>query len=186
MIAGFAAMSKLVPQSARGGAEVRHWTPDSLSLLRSSIRGGRPLAKGHTYAQLFIRGSLWMSDTPDEMVAHLPVTRAKGRVLIVGLGLGMSLHRALLNQETTHVDVIEKDRDVARLVWPHVGKSDARATLHLADAFKWQPQDATKYDFIWLDIWLTAPDTHELKPLRDRYRKWLKRGGYIGAWEGNK
>lgn len=178
-------MATVVPESSYGRAAVKHWEPCSLSLIRSAIGRGRPLTRGHTYAQLFINGQLWMSDTPDEMIAHLPVTRANGRVMIVGLGLGMSLHRVLQNKAVTHVDVIERDKSVSRLVWPHVGKVDARARVHIADAYKWEPTDSTKYDFIWLDIWLTSPEPHDLKPLVRRYRRWLKRGGTIGYWNGN-
>lgn len=182
MIGGFSPMAPIVPAARRGNACVTHWTPDGLSLLRARIRGNH-LREGHTYAQLWIDGDLWMSDTRDEMVANLPVSRARGRVLIVGLGLGMVVHRVLKNSAVSHCDVIEKDRRVRGLVWDAV--TDQRAQCIIADAFKWPLTATRKYDFIWLDIWLDYPSPADIKRVRSLYRPLLKRGGYMGQWEGN-
>jgi hypothetical protein len=127
MIAGFEPMARILPESRKRGVEIKHWTPDPLTLVRARMHGNH-LREGHTYTQLLIDGS-WMSDTRDEMVANSPVAEAKGRVLIVGLGLGMALHRVLKNSGVTHVDVIERDKRVGALVWPKVGAVDKRAHL---------------------------------------------------------
>lgn len=184
MIAGFDAMAPILPVVSKRGVEIRHWTPEPLTLLRARMHGNH-LREGHVYAQLFINGQLWMSDTRDEMVANAPVADAKGRVLIVGLGLGMALRRVLKNKGVMHVDVIEKNKTVSELVWPHVGKRDTRAHLITADAYTWAPTTYVKYDFIWLDVWLNYPEPDEIRTIRKLYRRWLKRGGFMGQWEGN-
>ena len=182
MIHGFQPMAPLLPESTKGRASIKHFVPDGLSLLRAGINGFH-LKEGHQYCQLWINGELWMSDTRDEMRANADVTRARGTVLIVGLGLGMVLRRVLQNLTVSAVDVIENNRDVERLVWPRVGKTDTRARLIHADAHDWQAE--RKYDFIWLDIWLNTPEPSAVTDLRKRYRRFLRRGGFIGAWEGN-
>ena len=179
--AGFVSMAPLLPPAVKGRASIQHWVPEPLSLLRAKIKGYN-LTEGRTYCQLWINGDLWMSDTHDEMAANSITASAYGDVLILGLGIGMVLHRVLQNQSVKSVDVLERDRDVSRLVWPHVGISP-RAHLIIGDALKWTPK--RRYDFIWLDIWLNTPDEDELRPLLKRYRRFLRRGGFIGAWEGN-
>ena len=178
-------MASVLPESSLRTAQIKHWTPDSFSMLRASLKGNH-LKQNHKYCQLWIDGDLWMSDTRDEMVANMPVARAKGNVLIVGLGLGMALHRVLQNKDVAHVDVIEKNSDVAQLVWPYVGVTDPRANLILQDAKKFPTKTPLKrYDFIWLDIWLSNPEPREVTALRKLYRPFLKRGGFMGQWEGN-
>lgn len=184
MIAGFDSMAKVIPPVSVNGVEVKHWTPDGFSLLRASLKGHH-LREGHAYAQLLIDGDLWMSDTLDEMVANMPVIDAKGRVLIVGLGLGMALRRVLKNKTVTHVDCIERDKRVKEAVWSHVVGRDKRARCIIADARKWPSRAEQKYDFIWLDIWLGYPTAEEIRSIRKLYRPLLKRGGYIGQWERN-
>lgn len=77
---------------------------------------------------------------------------ARGRVLINGLGLGLTVRMALDRPEVTRVDVVELHPDVARLVLPSLPE-DPRLCLYLGNAYgmTWEPGD--RWDVAWHDIW---------------------------------
>lgn len=91
---------------------------DRLRAVISFSGGGRGVPAG-TYTGLYHGNSVVMSDTPHEIRDHFGfILRAKGRVLIHGLGLGMCLAAVLKKDEVTSVTVIEKSPDVIKLVGP--------------------------------------------------------------------
>jgi hypothetical protein len=105
---------------------------------------------------------IWMSDTTAERRDHLMPVRmmhvleAK-RVLINGLGLGMVLQAALSYEHVEHVDVVEIDERVIKLVGPHYTK-DPRVRIIHNDAYeqtKSWPKN-TRWDVGWSDIWPTG------------------------------
>lgn len=105
------------------------------------------------------RSLVWMSDTDAEKRDHFEAVvgiyhlDAK-RVLINGLGLGMVLQAALSFDHVQHVDVVENDPRVIKLIGPHY-TADPRVTIHEADAHEqmlvW-PR-GTRWDVGWSDIW---------------------------------
>ena len=138
----------------------------------------------NAYTRLVRDRTLVMSDTPDEIRDHVgPFYRAKGRVLINGLGLGCLLKGILMNDEVTHVDVVEIDEDIVELMRvsaPWI--SDPRVTIHIADALtmKWPPN--TQWDVVWHDIWDDL-NTDDLSTSRAKlHRMYGRRAGWQGAW----
>lgn len=129
----------------------------------------------------------WMSDTTAERrdhaepVLYMSSTGAE-RVLINGLGLGMVLTAALSFDSVKHVDVVEMDKRVIRLVGPHYEK-DPRVHIHQGDAVAkmadW-PADA-RWDVVWTDIWpdICADNLEEMKSFTDFYGP---RCGFHGNW----
>ena len=83
-----------------------------LSQMISMMKTGRGVPAGK-YKALKRSGTTVMSNTPDEIRDFMRfVYKAKGSVLVNGLGLGVLL-KALLNKpEVTDVTVIEKSADV--------------------------------------------------------------------------
>lgn len=62
-----------------------------------------------------------MNDVHQELVTHLDFClRARGSVLVTGLGLGCVLRGLLVNPAVRHITVLERDWDVIRLVRPHL------------------------------------------------------------------
>jgi hypothetical protein len=130
-----------------------------------------------------------MSDTPDEIRDHLGfIRRAKGRVLINGLGLGMAARACLLKPEVESVTVIELARDVIHLVHPWLqaiaGKVGTQLTVINADALYWKMPKSWKgvrWDAVWHDIWDNIcadnlPDMHRL------HRRFGGRCDWQGSW----
>lgn len=143
----------------------------------SSSSRGRWCSAG-TYTRLMRRGTVVMSDTPDELLDLLDFqTEARGRVLIHGLGLGCALAMALAKPEVEHVDVVELSQDVLALVGG-VFVADPRVHLHHGDAYTFRFPPRTRWDVAWHDIWDSISTDNDFAALHRRY------GGRVG-WQGS-
>jgi hypothetical protein len=158
------------------------------------IRDGRECKPGwyttlSDYNDLDSHGhpQIWMSDTTAERadhkdpVAYIQILKAE-RVLINGLGLGMVLQAALTYDHVTHVDVVENDERVIKLVGPHYS-ADPRVNIIHADAMeqiKTWPR-GSRWDVAWSDIWptLSAKNIPSMDALHAYYRK---RTQWHGCW----
>lgn len=100
-----------------------------------------------------------MEDSPAELRRHLPIwLRARGRVLITGLGLGCVVRGLLSNTAVTHVTVVELDPTIIGWVWPEF-RADERLLLRQGDAFAMEWPPGTRFDYAWHDVW--AEETPE-------------------------
>lgn len=97
-------------------------------------------------------GECVMHDTPEELQTHLGfMLRARGHVLITGLGLGCVLRGCLANPAVTKITVIERDEDVIRLVTPYIPAD--RFQVDIADAVDYCEKTAEKFDCAYHDLW---------------------------------
>ncbi|XAI96552.1 methyltransferase [Microcystis phage Mae-JY35] len=170
-----------IPEGRSGPWSVERFEVDksSVALMRLSFegRGCRP----GTYTRLnhASRGVV-MSDTPAEQRDHMGfIHRARGHVLINGLGIGMCLRAVLRKLEVSAVTVVEVDPEVIALVGPHY--SDPRLEIVNASAFDYQPPKGVRYGAVWHDIWDTIcadnlPEMHRL------HRKYGRRADWQGSW----
>lgn len=133
------------------------------------------------------RPLVWMSDTTAEREDHLKAVAAiqldkAERVLINGLGLGMVLTAALSYDHVKHVDVVEADERVIKLVGPHY-TADPRVNIVHADAYeqlKAWPKGA-RWDVAWSDLWPTISE--ENIPGMDQLHKYYRRRTqWHGMW----
>ena len=180
-------MTVTVPEGELDGLRVERFTVEehSIANLREMLHGGRQTRPG-TYTSLRAGGTLWMSDTDAEKRDHMEALhqirnwQAK-RVLINGLGLGMVLAAALTFDHVEHVDVVEIDERVIRLVGPHY--AGPRVTIHHADAYEqtknWPA--GTRWDVAWHDIWphLCEDNLAEMARL---HRSYGRRVDWQGSW----
>lgn len=185
----FEGMADVVPPGTSGPVQIEHFT-----LTASAGRpwqGRQEMVDPGTYAMLKIGGRIVMSDTQHEQRSNLtPVVRAKGDVLIAGLGLGMILVPILRNPAVTSVHVIEQSQDVIDLVkdpvrqW--VGADGDKLTVHCFDIHRWMPLDRTaRWDLIYFDIWAdySLDDYETMKGLHRKLRRFLKPDGLITSWK---
>lgn len=186
----FDRMTVDVPEGELDGMRVERFTiteeaARGVQAMRLAMRG-RSIRPG-SYTKLTGDGRFWMSDTPAEKRDHvLAVDKIESlkakRVLINGLGLGMVLQATLSFDHVEHVDVVEVDERVIKLVGPHYLK-DPRVTIHHADAFEqarhW-PR-GMRWDVVWSDIW---PDI-DADDLPDHFRlayTYNRRSEWHGLW----
>lgn len=189
-------MTVSIPEGEVDGLRIRYYEITGLELwnLYQALRYDRGTHRGfytklEDTVNLNRRGNptLWMSDTDAEKADHYPAvaqiekTRAS-RVLINGLGIGMVLSAALSYRHVKHVDVVEYDERVIKLVGPHYEK-DPRVTIHHADAYEqtgnWHR--GARWDVVWSDIWeeIDADNLPGMDRLHAFYRR---RSQWHGSW----
>lgn len=119
----------------------------SISRIRSALNPGRSWEEVEpgTYKRLRCGSTVVMSNTQMECGELRRFVRlAEGRVLINGLGLGVALTAILKKPEVTFVRVIEKSKDVLKLVAPSF--SDPRLEIIEGDALTYKLSRGEKYD----------------------------------------
>lgn len=151
-------------------------------LLRARINGHNRFVPSGTYVRLIDKrfDETVMSNTPDEIRDHMEfVNRAKGSVLINGLGLGVVLKMILEKPEVTEIIVIEKEKDVIDMVSCYY--KDLRVTIIHADALEYQPEKNKIFDCVWHDIWpnICSDNWDTMKIL---HRKYGRRCRWQGSW----
>lgn len=131
-----------------GGVGSDRWTPEGIyvKLLRRSaaIEGNRAESEWEVL----------MSDTKNEIEdCNAALEHAHGRVLVHGLGLGCIIAALLEKSDVEHIDVVEIDEDLIRLVGPYY--NDPRVTIHCGDCVTYPWPENVRWDYIWHDIWAT-------------------------------
>jgi len=182
-------VASYLPEGQQGLAAVEHFEITKRDAEFSSIRAmSDPDAytQEGRYTRLRVRGQLMMSDTHMEKRTNTVFCRkAKGHVLVAGLGLGLILKAIHDNPEVTHVTVVEKYQDVVDLVGPAMqALFGDRLTIVTADIFEWRPVKGTRFDTIYFDIWpdLSTDTLKEMARLHQRFGPWLAAGGWLDSW----
>lgn len=157
-----------------------------LDNMRNAMRGQRYLdVKPGFYKRLAHdkRGCV-MSNTPMEIYTNSSfIYRAKGNVLVNGLGLGVVLTAILAKAEVERVTVIEISQDVIALVAPHFQSAIDAERLRIvhANCYEYTPPKGEKYDAVWHDVWDTicVDNLAEMTRLK---RKYARRARWQGCW----
>lgn len=141
------------------------------SALREAINGHwhRRVTAG-TYWMLTKCGGLYMSNTPAEVLDHWTfICEAHGKVLIAGLGLGMVIQGLLNRGKCERIVVVEKSKDVIRLVEPAYDYPNVEI-VH-ADIFDYKPTE--HFDYAWFDIWpdISGDEYPEMKKLHRQFAR---------------
>lgn len=182
------AMTIDLPEIDQDGLKIERFViePYNLDNLRNTLRGGRGTRPG-TYTKLVIDGKLWMSDVDAERRDHMvPLweiqSRKASRIMVNGLGLGMVVKAALTLDHVGHIDVIEADARVCKLIGPHY-EASGRVTVHHADAYDqaraWPT--GTRWDVGWSDIW-GDPSEDDLPDMARLNRAYGRRCAWHRCW----
>lgn len=144
------------------------------------MRDGRGCAPGMYTRLCHDNRGVIMSDTDAELddLREFRI-RAKGRVLIHGLGLGCALQMALTKKEVKSVDVVELDKDVLALVSPHF--ADKRVTFHHGDCFTFDWPKRKVWDVVWHDVWDEICGDN-VPAIRKIERRFADRCNWQGTW----
>lgn len=108
---------------------------------------------------------IWMSVIPHEInTMKEPIKNAKGKVLVLGLGMGYYLFNIANKKEVTSIDVIESNPKIINLFnkyllnkMPHYEKIN----IKLGDGIEYL-QKSHNYDYAFIDIWHNVGDGEEL------------------------
>lgn len=95
-------------------------------------------------------GEVVMEDSLQELRRHMPVwLAARGRVLVTGLGLGCVVRGLLASPHVSHIDVIEIDRDILRIVGAEFSGNPRVRLIH-DDALTCELPEG-RWDIAWHD-----------------------------------
>lgn len=145
-----AAAAKWIPAAERGLWYIRkirigwspYFTPGDFTTLHRWTDSTIHLKDGETV----------MTDTLVELSKHLEAAmRARGKVLVTGLGLGCVLRMLQANPNVEQITLVEISQDVIDLVWPYT--SHDRVELIHADAGNFLSKTDRTWDVAWHDIW---------------------------------
>lgn len=132
----------------------RVWAMNRRDIKRLGGFAHQTVLRRATMATLHLGGGeIVMEDSRRELSRHLPIwLRARGRVLVTGLGLGCVVRGLLASSLVDHIDVVEIDPRILRAVGPEFEDS-RRVSLHLGDALTIEWPAGTGWDFAWHDVW---------------------------------
>lgn len=123
--------------------------------------------KKYDYIALFENDVIWMCITPNEInTMKEPIKRAKGRVLVLGLGLGYYPYMVSLKNDVDEVVVIEKDNAIIDIfeknIRPHIPNSKIK--IINADAYDYL-NNCHGHDCVFADLWHNPEDgiSHYIK-----------------------
>ena len=140
---------------------------------------GRYVPNG-TYKRLLRNRDVIMSNTPDEIGDFISfVNKAKGKILISGLGMGLLVKTLLEKPEVENITVIEISPELIELISPYF--NDTRLEIINADIFMWKPNREQKWDYAWHDIW-DSICSDNLKDIKILHRKFKKFVNYQESW----
>lgn len=97
----------------------------------------------------------WFDDDPRQMyaLAEIGLFRARGRVIVGGLGLGLIQHFLALNENVTSVTTFERGEALKRLVWPYlIPEAHDKGQLIIGDFYERAPDfqaDTVITDFLF-------------------------------------
>lgn len=186
-----------LPEGTSGNVTIEKFEITEHEARMGFIMGsGRGRTTSGTYTKLLRNGALWMSDTGDEKSDHIEALQAMqalepgGRVLIGGLGLGMVLRAVITATEVSHIDVVEIDPHVVRLVsqtyYDLAAEHGKTITIHEGDLWDRQglfgKPEKNHWDYAWMDIWLSlsTDNLKEMTNLGRKYNHYCKKIGYWG------
>lgn len=117
------------------------------------------------YLALIQNNEIWMSLIPHEInTMKKPIKEAKGRVLVLGLGLGYYLFHIASKKDVTSIDVIEKDPRIAGLFNKYLldkFPNKEKISIIIDDAISYLDCEK-QYDYIFCDVYHNVGDGEKL------------------------
>lgn len=118
-----------------------------------------------SYLALCEGQNVWMSLNPNEIETMKPfIDKAKGEVLVLGLGMGYVPFMMANKSEVKHITIIEKDKNIINLfnkvLFP-LFKNKNKISVVQDDAIHYL-NSKKKYDYIFADLWHNPDDGLDL------------------------
>ena len=133
---------------------------------------------------LYIGGLCYMTTSAPDLLDHRSILeQARGDILLTGLGLGVGILLANLNENVTSITVIENHP----LILKHIGSmiaehSKVPLTLIEADANEWVPD--RQYDFTYIDhSYERADESNYAISCKQIVSWWDERQALVKTWQ---
>ena len=141
-----------------------------------------------SYLALTEGNNIWMSLNPNEIETMKPyINKAKGNVLVLGLGMGYVPFMLSLKNCVKSITIIEKDQEIINLfnelIYPSfVNKEKIKIIKGDAIEFARKNQKEGTYDYIFADLWHDPEDGLPLfvalKQINKNIACWLETSMY--------
>ena len=145
--------------------------------------------KAETYISLWdvIQQQCVMSDVSMEVVTNEDIVlRARGRVLIAGLGLGIIPLTIQDDPRIESITIIEPYVEIIRYVTQWAKLNRKKVNIIRDDIFRFHVSIPSwlKFDTIYFDIWnvTSAENVEEMEKLHEVYAPFLAPGGWMASW----
>ena len=114
-----------------------------------------------SYLALTEGNNIWMSLNPNEIETMKPfINKAKGDILVLGLGMGYVPFMMALKKEVKSITIIEKDLEIIglfnSLIYPNF-KNKEKIKIIEDDAINYTKKNH-HYDYIFADLWHSPED----------------------------
>jgi hypothetical protein len=171
-----------IPEGESGDIRIERKTFDTRTNVAGNWHNPSFMEAGDTIVTLRRKGSIWMSNTPDEIRDQwFSVVSEEDKpptILIGGLGLGIAIQKIHERHTPEKVVVVEIDPDVISLVaptyaslpWLEIVEGDIKEYGGVG------PKDF--FDVAWIDIWgnYSLDDLDDMFSVRRSLRKVMKPG----------
>lgn len=135
---------------------------------------------GTTLAERAARGAVWMSLTPGEMMSQREgIRRAKGKVVVGGLGLGWFFEKVASKRNVSEVILVEKCRELLDWYGEAICNQYPKASLIWGDVWKEIGRHGPGCQYL-LDVWLGWGDAEHDPKLKGAKRRVGKKN--VWAW----
>ncbi len=140
-----------------------------------------------SYPVLYAEGREWMAIKPSEIeTMRAPLRRARGHVLMFGLGLGYFAYMAAAKPEVSRITVVERDARIRALFESELLPQFAeRKKIEIveADAFCFAEEQGVHYgyDYAFVDLWHDVSDGLDMYLRMRRAEKHFP-GTEFGYW----
>lgn len=128
-----------------------------------------------TFPTVFEGGREWMAIKPNEIeTMKLPIEKARGSVLVYGLGIGYFAYMVSQKDNVESVCIVERDQSVINLFEKHIlpqFPNKNKITVVKSDAFDFA-KDKMKnggYNYIFTDLWHDVSDGVDLYVKMKKY-----------------
>lgn len=109
------------------------------------------------YLSLSYKNEIWMCITPNEIETMQPaIAKAKGNVLVMGLGLGYYPYMVSLKEEVKDIYIVEIDKTIIALfnkcLLPHFPHPE-KIHIYYDDALRYLKNTDKTFDTTFVDLW---------------------------------
>lgn len=132
-------------------------------------------AEKFTFPTVFEGGREWMAIKPNEIeTMKLPIEKARGSVLIYGLGMGYYAYMVSQKDEVESVCIVERDQSVINLFENHIlpqFPNKDKITVIKMDAFEYAEKEMKNggFDYVFTDLWHDVSDGVDLYVKMKKY-----------------
>ena len=128
-----------------------------------------------TFPTVYENGQEWMAIKPNEIeTMEAPIEKARGSVLVYGLGIGYFAYMVSQKDSVSSVTVVERDENVIALFEKHIlpqFQNKHKIKIVRSDAFEYAKKEMKNggFNYVFCDLWHDVSDGVDLYVKMKKY-----------------